>query len=143
MDPNTTAEMLRQIRSGKDIPPPEKLLNMNAAKACEQIPFSPYTIATNLMHAVFWQDLWLCRLKGERGRSFIEDWRVATTDEWSSIRSSFLQGLDEAIAIAESEPFAHKMPSDDIAVSTLIQIAVHDAYHLGQINLLKRQLRKA
>jgi len=43
--------------------------------------------------------------------------------------------------IAASEPFEHRMKSDAEAIHMLVQIAVHGAYHLGQINLLKRELR--
>jgi hypothetical protein len=35
------------------------------------------------------------------------------------------------------------MKSDDVAIKTLLQIAIHDTYHLGQVNLLKRALRVA
>jgi hypothetical protein len=141
MHRETAAELIRQVQTGKDIPPPAKLLNMSAAQASIQMDGSPYSIATNLAHTVFWQDHWLSRLQGERGKNFIEDWRVPEVEEWGSLRASFLEGLDRALAIAESEPFTHKMSSDNAAVSALVQIGVHAAYHLGQINLLKRQLR--
>jgi uncharacterized damage-inducible protein DinB len=143
MDPKTAAELLRQIKTGKDIPPAGPLLKITSAQAAIQMDNSPYSIATNLAHTVFWQQLWLDRLAGRPTKSFLEDWKVPAETEWTAIRSRFLEGLDEAIYIAESEPFSHKMKSDADAVSTLIQIAIHDSYHLGQINLLKRQLRLA
>lgn len=66
------------------------------------------------------------------------DFRVPEASEWAGLRKEFLDGLAQARAIAASEPFAHKLNSDAEAVETLIRIAVHGAYHCGQMNLLKR-----
>ena len=56
------------------------------------------------------------------------------------IRDQFLAGLERALEVARSDPFEHKMKSDAIAIKTLLQVVVHDSYHIGQINLLKRHL---
>jgi uncharacterized damage-inducible protein DinB len=142
MDPGREAvvEALRQIIEGTDIPPPRTLLNMTAKRAAVRLPEMPYSISTNLAHANFWQEIWLERLAGKRARSFPEDWKTPPAEEWPSIREQFLSGLDRAVEIARSEPFDHKMKSDTVAIKTLLQIVVHDAYHIGQINLLKRAL---
>jgi hypothetical protein len=134
-------EALRQIIEGADIPPPRSLLSMTAKRAATKLPEMPYSILTNLAHANFWQQLWLDRLAGKRARSFLEDWKTPPLEEWPVIREQFLTGLERAIEIARSDPFDHKMKSDAVAIKTLLQIVVHDAYHIGQINLLKRQLR--
>jgi hypothetical protein len=142
LGPEIAAELLRQIRDGKDIPAPASLLrNIKAEAAAEHPVDSPYSILANLAHAHFWQRLWLDRLAGGRARSFTEDWQTPDPACWSDLRRDFLTGLDEAIRVASADPFEHKMKSDEIAVKTLIQIGIHDAYHLGQINLLKRQAR--
>lgn len=142
MDRSILVETLRQVWEGVDIPAPESLLrNVSIDTAAKKLPWMPYSILTNVDHADFWQTIWLNRLKGLRAKSFIEDWKVPLPEEWPSIKTSFLNGFREAMAIAASEPFEHKMKSDEVAVKTLLQIAVHNAYHLGQVNLLKRELR--
>ena len=139
---SAVAELLRQIRGGADIPAPATLLrNVTPIAAADLPDDTPYSILTNLAHAVFWQELWLDRLKGKRAKSFTQDWQIPDGSEWRTLRREFLDGLEEAIRIAESQPLDHKMKSDEVAERTLIQIAIHDAYHLGQINLLKRQAR--
>lgn len=102
----------------------------------------PYSILENLAHTVYWQDIWLLRLSGKKKsvgmKEWTADWQSPDPSEWDSYRARFLAGLGEALMIAESEPFDHAMNSDEEAEKTLIQIAVHAAYHCGQINLLKR-----
>ena len=43
--------------------------------------------------------------------------------------------------ICTAKPFKHKMKSKSKALRYLMNIAVHDAYHIGQINLMKRVTR--
>ncbi|MFI5384942.1 MAG: DinB family protein [Fimbriimonadales bacterium] len=146
MDPARAAvvEALRQVIEGADIPAPESLLrNITPERAATKLDRSPYSILTNLAHAGFWQEIWLNRIQGRRARSFTEDWKTPEPSDWPTVRAQFLKGLEKAIEIAASEPFDHKMKSDAVAIRTLLQIAIHDAYHLGQVNLLKRELRLA
>ena len=143
MDPGreVIVETFRQIIEGADIPVARTLLNITAERAAEKPPDMPYSILTNLAHANFWQEIWLDRLEGKRARNFLEDWKTPPAEEWHTVRAQVLGGLDKAVLIAKSEPFGHKMKSDSAAFKTLIQIAIHDAYHLGQINLIKRHMR--
>lgn len=137
-----SAEMIRQILDGVDIPVPEKMLRVSSSSASMRGPGMPYSILENLAHTVYWQDIWLARLSGKKKsvgmKEWTEDWQSPSPGEWDGFRARFLAGLGEALEIAESEPFRHAMSSDDEAERTLIQIAVHAAYHCGQINLLKR-----
>src|SRR5579862_6587525 len=88
------AEALRQVIEGADIPSPESLLrNITIEKAAAKLPWTPYSILTNLAHAVFWQDVWLDRLRGRRARSFTEDWQTPNQTDWPEIRDRFHTGL--------------------------------------------------
>jgi hypothetical protein len=143
MCPKTAAEAMRQVREGRDFQMPSKILSrIPASEACRVVPGLGYSLATYVLHTDFWQIVWLNRLTGKRAPSFMKDWRVAEEHEWAEIRTSFLEHLDEAIALAEAEPFLHSMKSDAKAVEVLLQIAVHDAYHVGQFVLVKRALRQ-
>jgi hypothetical protein len=142
MDRSAVIEALRQVWEGMDIPPAESLLrNVSVDTAAKKLPWMPYSILTNVAHADFWQRVWLNRLKGLRVQSFTEDWKTPPAEEWPQVRSAFLEHFQEAIAIAKADAFEHKMKSDEVAVRTLLQIAIHNAYHVGQVNLLKRELR--
>lgn len=141
-DRQLVARMLTEIWEGGDIQPPRQLLSrMTAEQASECLPDSPYSLLTNLWHTVFWQENWLSRLRGGRAKDFTKDWYVPEAKEWPGLRDQFLSGFQEAMRIAESEPMDHKMKSDEAAVKQLLYIAIHSSYHLGQMNLLKRQLR--
>ena len=137
----TAIEALRQVMEGMDFQPPAKLVNIGAGKACSKLEGAPYSIATNVWHCDYWNRLWLARLTGEKRPAkniWAEDWQVPAESDWPEVKSRFLANLDRALQIAKSEPFEHRMKSDEAAIKTLNQIAVHTAYHVGQIALLKR-----
>lgn len=144
MDAKTVAETLRQVIEGRDFDTPAKLVRIKADKACQQPEHAPYSIATNVWHCDYWNRLWLAKLTGEKraaGNIWSEDWKVPAASDWEEVSRRFIANLDRALTIAQAEPFSHKMKSDEEAVKTLNQIAVHTAYHLGQIALLRRILR--
>lgn len=146
----TAAELLRQIRDGVDIPAARQLLSrVKPSVAARVPPDAPYSVLTNLAHAVFWQDVWLRRLSGTPDKSradwmeeLKQDWKEPEPEEWPELVERFLKGSEDALEIAMQEPFRHRMKSDELAIKTLLAIAIHNAYHIGQINLLKRMVRK-
>ena len=129
------ADLYRQLASGVDIPAPKALLSrIKPEDAARVLPGVPYSLLTNLAHMHFWQDLWLNKIKGAPRPSFLEDWKEPPTSEFPSIRKAFLEGFEEAGAMANNHP------SEEHAL-VLVSIAIHNAYHLGQIKLIKRALR--
>jgi hypothetical protein len=136
-------EAIVQMIEGRDFDPPAKLVaRVKAEDAVRVMPGFPYSLATNVLHADFWNRVWIDRLEGRRARSFTEDWREPGVEEWDTVRERFLAGLNRALEIASAEPFEHKLKSDEVAAKTLIQIAVHTSYHLGEIKLMKRVMWK-
>ena len=135
--------MLRQIIEGVDITAPKSLLrNITKEKAALRMPGFPYSILENLWHADVWQIIWVDKLEARRQDGIWEkNWRTPRPDEWPDVRASFLANIEKAHAIASAKPFRHKMKSKDAAVKTLLQLAIHDSYHIGQITLMKRVLR--
>lgn len=144
MSAEAAAEALRQVRDGRDFQVPAKVLaRISADDACRVLPEFGRSMATYVLHADFWQVVWLNRLRGLRAPSMIDDWREATPEQWSTIRDQFLANLDAAVSLAEANPFQHKLKDDATAVKVLLELALHDAYHVGQFVLLKRALRRA
>ena len=136
MECNVLVQMFDQILTGEDIPTPERMLRIKGARAALKSGGHPYSLLTNLAHAVMWQNLWLDKLNRKPKRPSMEiwkvDWRVAETGEWEGLRRDFVEGLKQARALA------NKPSLTSLEVETLLKIAIHASYHLGQMNLLKR-----
>lgn len=144
MDRKALVQVFDQIIEGYDIPTPEAALKIKQESAQRQAEGLPYSVLKNLAHAVTWQAFWLRKLGGGRKKSGMPEWKANWRDpgpeEWEPLRLEFISGLKEARRIASSEPFDHKCESDEEAVDTLIRIAVHGTYHIGQIYLLRRSV---
>lgn len=133
--------MLHQVLTGVDIPKVEPMLKrLSAEDAARTLDGFPYSILTNLAHMDFWQRVWLARLEGTPRPGWKDDWKMPDPSQFSPLRISVVNGMKRAIALASADPFIHQMKSDDVAVKTLIAMAVHDAYHIGQIKLIARVL---
>ncbi len=142
MNTSTVAEVFRQIQRGDDIPAPASLFKgISQANASKCLPNFPYSIIENLWHVVFWQTIWLDRLQGRRAKSFMDDWQTPPPEQFKPLVAQFLKNESVALKILSGTKFKHMMKSDEIAIKTLIAMAVHDSYHLGQINVIKRSLR--
>lgn len=144
MDSQTVAETLRQVIEGMDFASAKRLVNIKAGLACATKEGFPYSIATNIWHCDYWNRLWLARLKGEKRPAkniWAEDWQAPEEKDWKQTRDDFLANLNLAHEIASAQPFKHSMKSDEDAIKVLNQIAVHTAYHVGQVALLKRILK--
>lgn len=142
---NGIAEALLQVRQGMDFAAPSKVLKISAERAVAKKDGWPYSIADNIAHADYWQCVWLARLMGERRPKMdpkLWDWPVVLAEQWHEVRAGFLQNLDRSLEIATANPFVHKMKTDEAAAKALLEIAIHDAYHIGQAVLLKRLLER-
>ena len=138
----TALEALIQLREGKDIPAPRQVLSrVKAEDACRVVPTFRKSIADYVWNADFWQQIWLARLAGEPARSMMEDWQSVAPDDWEATRERFLGNLDRAVEVAQSGE--HRIKDDATANRLLLQIAVHNSYHIGQCVLIKRALRLA
>jgi hypothetical protein len=140
----TLREAIRQVLEGTDFDPPDKVLgNLTPEQATTKLPGWPYSIATNVAHTDHWQRIWLARLEGTKRRKSFPDFPGVSPEEWPEVRDRFLTNFQRALEIANAEPFVHRMKSNEVAVKILLEIAVHNAYHVGQMKLLKRLLRSS
>lgn len=145
MDFGSLEMVFEHILQGYDIPKPDAVLRISGKRAAQRLEELPYSLLTNLQHAVLWQRFWLGKLQGGRRHSGMEEWRndfrVPEVAEFSSLRAEFLAGLQEAYAICRKEWEPAAGVTEKETAFALSQIAVHAAYHLGQMNLLKRALK--
>lgn len=145
MDAATVAEALRQVIEGMDFADAKRLVNIKADLACAKPEGFPYSIATNIWHCDYWNRLWLARLTGEKRPAkniWAEDWHEPAAAEWPEVKAGYLENLNAAWEIAKGDPFTHGAKSDEAAIQLLNQIAVHTAYHVGQVALIKRIVKK-
>lgn len=144
MDRNILAEVFKQIIEGRDFADCKRLVNVKSDIACFIPAGCPYSMATNVWHCDFWNRLWLARLNGQKRPSaniYKDDWHVPPPEEWLSVKESFLANLNRAHQMTTDESFEHAMEDDDKAMEKLTQIAIHTAYHVGQIALVKRMAK--
>lgn len=100
-------------------------------------------------HLVFWQDLYLERLAGTERPSPPHDaagWPGGDAPrderEWKALVARFLDGLARAIGAIDSAPLATVLPrwGGRTRFAGLNGLAVHNAYHLGQVVQLRKML---
>lgn len=143
MDSHTVLDLFQQIITGEDIPQISYLLKrIKPEAAIQKLPGWPYSILTNLEHADYWQRIWLARISGAKRPSLTEDWREPEAHEFEGIRARFIENLNQAEQLAASWPYA-KHPDHDKKLHTLVSLAIHDAYHIGQIKLMARILTQS
>ena len=135
-------ELLRQVWEGTDFTAPTLMLRpVTAQAAIKIVPGCPYSIATNVAHADIWQRQWLGRMLGQPKFNPFPDFPLVEDKDWAALRDSFLGNFEKAVEFGNSSQFIHSDSSDEYARKLLTKIAVHNAYHIGQVALLKRLVR--
>ncbi len=149
-------ELQRLITSNGAFTPPLRVLDAIPPEFWNSRPAGvPHSIAEELWHIVYWLDHFLSWARGEvlpYPESAEQGWRTSgatTSDEWNSLLSRFRQGLDEAFSFAAGTPIVlagQQSTCNEPGVATLtvleilINIAVHNAYHLGRVVQLRQML---
>ena len=115
-----------------------------AGRIHENMPYSIYQL---VKHMHYWQQFMLEHLEGrqpQRPTSVMESWPEETgpQDEtsWQADIQAFLDGIDQAVAIAETAQLDDPLPyfPGETKAGLLRNIASHNSYHLGEIVLLRR-----
>jgi len=116
--------------------------------AGRRVPGLPYTIWQLLQHMIWWQDLWLARLAGDRpdnppDLAVTWDTREAPADE-AMLHAAvvhFQQGVARAQGYTSRDLDAHvEADPPGTLGSELVQLATHNSYHAGQVVLIRRLL---
>lgn len=126
-------EMFEQFAEGRDFPSPSGLLGGVSATRAEKLRDGmPYSLADNLAHALRWQEEWMAKFDGAAKPVGSDDWKPAAPGDYAELRRRFVEGVDRALELSGRDDLT---PGDRVR---LVRIALHGAYHLGQMNLLKR-----
>jgi len=124
---------------------PEAILaGLSAEAAGRRIDGLPYTIAELLAHLNWWQRTRLDLARGGELQDFTpgrDDWPPATAEDWPGLVEAFLDSCREIAPLADQPAALTRQVFDDYRVGDmLISHAGHNAYHLGQIALMRRLL---
>lgn len=133
------------LRGGGEFNTPERILSdLTAEQAYLKPPGSPYSIAQVVAHLHYWQERQVATALGEaRPRpEHLDDTFVAPDPaEWAALVSAFLGGVTAASEAATERAEATSPDRNDTSIPyDLAESALHNAYHLGQIVLLRQML---
>lgn len=141
-----SSQALRQLLEGSNefTPPRQLLLDLSAEEATKIPPNVPHSIAQIVAHMHFWQDFMLDLMQEKSPRypaSEEAGWPEVSADQWLQVRTDFLAGLDELQQLTYDEKALAREYKPGTTVGYLIcDAALHNAYHVGQIVLLRCQM---
>jgi len=115
-----------------------------------RVPGSPHTIFQILHHMIYWQDITLARLRGERPeapQSAKLGWEAPPAPEdasdWEAAIACLAEGLRDFEALLADSSFELDAVRDprrrETAREEILMVQCHNSYHLGQIAMLRQQ----
>lgn len=130
---------------------PEKVLDgLSPQDAERRVAGAPHSVAEIVAHLAFWQDWFYARCVGEERpvvSAAAEGWPAVPNGSWPSIRSRFVDRLQQLAALAEGDLTKPVTPAIEFAPlanctlgDALTEVALHNAHHLGQVILLRQLL---
>jgi hypothetical protein len=133
-------EMLRG--GGEFVEPAEILSDLTEAQALTVPAGSPHSIAQIVSHMQFYQGAQAAGVRGEawpKPEHLDDTFAVPAPGAWPALVASFLAGIEELAKLAEERAEVTSPQRDDTSVGyDLAESALHNAYHCGQIVLLRR-----
>lgn len=136
-------------------PPSHILENLTEEQAHARVAGAPHTIYAEVWHAAFWLEVTLDWVRGvetpcpaHNSMSFPNEAQVRA-EPWAELCRRFLAGADEAATIANCTdtektvvcPSPPGKPARKMSVRDQLEsLAVHNAYHLGRVVLLRQML---
>jgi uncharacterized damage-inducible protein DinB len=146
--PNITSDQIKGLlESGHAFAKPQHILADIPADLATTIPTGAvHSIAAHVAHMAWWQrqalhhihtraEQWQ-RIEGEEFPA------VVPLSDWETIRRDFFQSLETFRALCDDEATLERgyVSGKSTVAYVLLDHALHNAYHLGQIVLLRRLL---
>jgi hypothetical protein len=132
---------------GQFVIPRDILNDITEEQAVMILPGSPHCIAQILSHMHYFQEAELAALRGEQWprppfsipEHLDDTFAAIAPGTWRALVADFLAGLEACKKMADEKANALSPARDDTsACYDLAGTALHNAYHLGQIVLLRR-----
>jgi uncharacterized damage-inducible protein DinB len=126
------------------VPATRALDNLSPEQAVTKLEGWPHSIAEVVAHMLFWQrhDLQTIETGSEPEVDQAENWPAVTSDDWPRLKDAFLAALEQAKEIArDPENLERVILGGKYSVGArLVWFTGHNAYHLGQVVMLRRIL---
>lgn len=147
-DYDVSPDAVRELMDGDGhyVPPPRLLEDLTPEQATLVPPGLPYSIAQILYHVTYYQRIEIERLRGEISSvpsfTHLDDtFAPVTPDEWPILVADFLEGMEIVKSLSDQHSGTVSPARDDTSANyDLAGTALHNAYHFGQIVLLRRML---
>lgn len=124
--------------------PVRVLSDLKAADVSVLPEGSPHSIAQILAHMHFWQRFMLGLMRQESPaypKTEEDGWPEVAAEQWPELVADFLADLDTLKSLTFDEAILAREYKPNVTVGYLIcDAALHNAYHLGQIVLLRCML---
>lgn len=139
-----SADELRMLLEGawEFLHPREVLHGITPQDACRALPGCPHTIAQLVAHMLWWQRRRIAFVRQENPGEFalqVDDWPDVKPEDWDGLVEAFFATLAEMQQLADDpEAMRRILFEGRNAGFTLTSHACHNAYHLGQVVLLRR-----
>lgn len=148
--PAATLALLLDDPEEHDFASTQRLLNGLTAEQAVTAPLGlPYSIAAILAHMNSNVQFNLDLIRSDNPLSFenpYKNWPTVIADEWPNLVRTFLDSIAELKRIAQRSselertlfPATDKDPAWTVGYKLAASVAKHNAYHLGQIAVLRR-----
>jgi uncharacterized damage-inducible protein DinB len=143
---SSTEAIAGLIEGRSSFEPPSRVLDgLSSDQAAAKLDGWPHSIAELVAHMLFWQrnDIAAIETGSEPPEPTpAEDWPEVTRDDWPRLRDEFLASLERTKEMArDPELLDRTVLGDPFTVGLrMVWFTGHNAYHLGQVVLLRRIL---
>lgn len=142
---NYVAEAVRQMIDGDDYTKPERIIeDLSPDDAVRKPDHGPYSIATIAWHTWFWINVWIVQITGvgdeTGGYDYNATWPEIDSKEWQQTRDKLIESLNALRNLSENVDLDKTTTAWHTNGETLLKAAVHTAYHIGQITLVRLEL---
>lgn len=120
--------------------PARILAGLSGEQASAVLPGAPWSIATLLAHMIFWQERRIGWASGVDQPDFSpeQNFPAVSPEQWDELVGQFLTGFSRLQGLAGSADTASELYRGRSVGYMLASQSTHNAYHLGQIVLLRR-----
>jgi len=122
--------------------PRDVLSGITPEQACERVADLPYSIGQLVAHMHWWQQRRLAITKGEEPGDFkprVDDWPDVTPEQWAPLAEKLLASYDEILELVGDPAVMGRIVFGERNMGVmLVSHACHNAYHLGQIIVIRR-----
>jgi len=123
--------------------PRKVLAGITPQDACRRVDGVPYSIAQLVAHLDWWQRRRIDLAHGSEWQDFelqVDDWPDVAPADWERLAQGFLASCAQLLDLIDDVDKSRSVYEEQTVGSMLVSHTLHNAYHIGQIVLLRRQL---